>query len=100
VLEFPPFNLRDCACNPNSISKEDIERIAIDVRTQWGLRDLPIGNLLRRAEDNGILVLIDDTGFEAMDSCALGIVNRCSRTLDWQYTLLLVPPQDTNWRGQ
>jgi Zn-dependent peptidase ImmA (M78 family)/DNA-binding XRE family transcriptional regulator len=70
-VEFPPFNLQDRACNPNSISKEDIERIAIDVRTQWGLRDLPIGNLLRRAEDNGIVVLIDDMGFEALDSvCA------------------------------
>ncbi|ESA38499.1 transcriptional regulator [Leptolyngbya sp. Heron Island J] len=53
-VNFPDFDLPS---DPNHISDEEIERIAIEVRRFWGLGDGPISNFLWLLENNGGIVV-------------------------------------------
>ncbi len=53
ILNLPTLNIPN---DPTQISQELIEQAAIAVRTQWGLEDEPLPNLIRLLELNGVVV--------------------------------------------
>jgi Zn-dependent peptidase ImmA (M78 family)/transcriptional regulator with XRE-family HTH domain len=58
VLGFPR--------NPRKITNQDVEQAAIGTRNAWGISDAPITNLVRTAENNGVVVGQDEFASDAL----------------------------------
>lgn len=69
-VELLPVNIPnyDIGIDPNIISLQDIEEIAIKCRRDWGLGDGPISNIVRLLENNGIIVARQELDAITLDS--------------------------------
>jgi len=52
--------------DPRKISNKDVEQAAIGTRNAWAIGDAPVANLVRTAENNGIVVGQDDFPSDAL----------------------------------
>lgn len=68
-VELPTSNVPSLglAAEPLLLSDDDIEAAAEEVRRYWGLRDGPIGNMVRLLENNGAVIGRDELGAETLD---------------------------------
>jgi Zn-dependent peptidase ImmA (M78 family)/DNA-binding XRE family transcriptional regulator len=64
-VKFPDFDL---SADPAGIAENDIERIAVEVRRQWGLGDGPISNVAWLLENNGAIIARHKLGSDKLDA--------------------------------
>jgi len=64
-IDFPQLNM---PVNPNTISNEQIEDIAIQTRNFFGLSNVPINNLILLLENHGAMVTYDDLYADTLDA--------------------------------
>lgn len=69
-VEFPKSNLPEIEIpeNPRDIGLEEIEEIAVRVRAHWNLGLRPVGNLVRLLEQQGVVVVRQLLGSNALDA--------------------------------
>jgi Zn-dependent peptidase ImmA (M78 family)/DNA-binding XRE family transcriptional regulator len=69
-IELLPVNIPnyDIGNDPNIISLEDVEELALKCRREWGLGDGPISNVVRLLENNGIIVARQELDATTLDS--------------------------------
>jgi Zn-dependent peptidase ImmA (M78 family)/transcriptional regulator with XRE-family HTH domain len=70
-VELPSVNVPDFSvvpANPLELEDADIEHIAADARTYWGMREEPIGNVVTLMENQGVVVARDYLGAATLDS--------------------------------
>jgi len=65
TVDIPDFGVPD---NPLQLEDSDVEHIAADARTHWGMREEPIGNMVRLMENQGVVVARDRLGAATLDS--------------------------------
>ena len=63
--KYPDF---DMPKDPNRISSEMIEDLAIQTRRFWGLQDNPIANIVLLLENNGTIIARDDLEADTLDA--------------------------------
>lgn len=69
-VAFPKPNLPLLSIpdNPLTLSDDDIEEIAVDVRNKWSLGSGPISNIVLLIENNGFIVSRMDLGASSLDA--------------------------------
>lgn len=68
-IEFPELNLPDTSQYFNSEwDNENIEKLAEQVRSYWGIEDNPINNIVHLLESNGVIVFSVDTDSQKVDA--------------------------------
>jgi Zn-dependent peptidase ImmA (M78 family)/DNA-binding XRE family transcriptional regulator len=69
-VEFPAVKFPPVAHSgdPNSLSMEEVERTAAELRKLWNLGEGPIVNLVRTMENNGAMVLRHPLDAETLDA--------------------------------
>lgn len=70
LVELPAVNLPrfDLPDNPLQLTDNDIETLASETRTFWGMGDGPIANVMRLLENQGVVATLDNIGAHALDS--------------------------------
>jgi len=63
-VEFPAVTIDD----PSTLTTDEIETAAAEVRRFWGLKDGPISNIVWLLENNGAVVTREEFGTEKLDS--------------------------------
>jgi len=69
-VEFPDVNFPrlDVPDDPIALANDDIERIASETRSFWGLGEGPISNVIWLLENNGSIVLRQNLGVKTLDA--------------------------------
>lgn len=69
-LKFPKANFPEFETpnNPNDISEEQIEDLAIQTRKVWNLSNFPVTNMVLLLENNGAIVVRDELGAATLDA--------------------------------
>jgi Zn-dependent peptidase ImmA (M78 family)/DNA-binding XRE family transcriptional regulator len=69
-VEFPEVNFPrlDVPDNPIELTNDDIERIASETRSFWGLGEGPISNVIWLLENNGCIILRQNLGVKTLDA--------------------------------
>lgn len=64
-VNFPSFDMPN---DPNRISSERIEEVAIEARRFWNFSNGPIHNMVSLLENNGTIVIRDELGADTLDA--------------------------------
>lgn len=67
-IELPAPEFPDAAANPLTLANRDIEKIAEEVRKEFGLGAAPVPNMVAVLENRGAVVSRFDIGAEALDA--------------------------------
>ncbi|RUS55086.1 hypothetical protein QI30_08970 [Kurthia sp. 3B1D] len=80
IIEFPESKLPRIEKKKSTIFTptdfEEIEKLALDLRVDWGLTNGPITNLTRLFEQKGIIVSMDNSNDGLIDACSSWDDNR------------------------